>query len=277
MNKKDIQQTLDTFSSITGLNTVLVDINYRPLAESGNMCGDFCEAIHASQKCLDCCIESDIQSFSKVAQSGHTYIYTCPFGFYQAIVPVKYGEEIRAYLIISLVAEKQPFETWEKKTISAVRAIDPDMDITLLYQHLDNVQMYDKDKLGACTDTLEIFAEYLSAKLPSKVVHKTLGEAAKAYIKNNLHKKITLAALSMSLHCSTVTLTEHFRKEFGITIMQYVLNKRMELAKDLLKNTDMSVKEIAYSCGFADVEYFSRCFRDNCGNSPAKWRNSESI
>ena len=276
MDTKNIQKTLDTFSGITGLNAVLVDVNYRPLAESGNMTGDFCEAIHASQKCLDCCIESDIQAFSKVAQSGQTYIYTCPFGFYQAITPVKVEEEILAFLIVSLVAKEQPFETWEKNTLSAVRAVDADMDITSLYQHLDKVVMYSEDKLSLCTQTLEIFAQHISTKLPHKIVYPSLGEAAKAYIKNNLHKKITLSALSMSLHCSTVTLTEHFRKEFGITIMQYVLNKRMELAKELLKSTDMTVKEIAYRCGFADVEYFSRCFRDNCGNSPARWRNDPS-
>jgi AraC-like DNA-binding protein len=273
METKEIQHTLDTFSSITGLNVLLVDTNYRPMAESGNTSGDFCEAIHASQKCLDCCIDSDIESFAKATESGKSYVYTCPFGFYQAIVPVKYENELRAFLIISLVAEKQPFENWERKTLEAVRTTDPDMDIASLYQYLDNVTMYSADKLTDCTETLEIFAEHLASKLPAKAVHMSLGEAAKAYIKNNLHKKITLAALSMSLHCSTVTLTEHFRKEFGITVMQYVLNKRMELAKELLRDTELTVKDISYRCGFADVEYFSRCFRDNCGNSPARWRN----
>ena len=269
----DIQHILDTFSSVTGLNSVLVDTNYRPLAESGSISGDFCEAIHASQKCLDCCIDSDLKAFAKVSESGKTYIYTCPFGFYQAIVPVKHRDELRAFLIISLIAEEQPFDSWEERTLDAVRYTDADMDITSLYQHLDKVRMYSAEKLADFTDTLEIFAEYLAPRLPSKAVHKPLGDAAKAYIKNNLHKKITLAALSMSLHCSTVTLTEHFRKEFGITIMQYVLNKRMELAKELLRDTELTVKEISYRCGFNDVEYFSRCFRDNCGNSPARWRN----
>lgn len=273
METKEIQHTLDTFSSITGLNVLLVDTNYRPMAESGNTSGDFCEAIHASQKCLDCCIDSDIEAFSKVAGNGKPYIFNCPFGFYQAIVPVIYEEELRAFLIISLVAEKQPFESWERKTLEAVRNVDPDIDITSLYQYLDRVVMYPGDKLADCTATLEVFADFIAQKLPAKAEHKSLGEAAKAYIKNNLHNKITLAALSMSLHCSTVTLTEHFRKEFGFTVMQYVLNKRMELAKELLRDTDLTVKEISYRCGFADVEYFSRCFRDNCGNSPARWRN----
>jgi AraC-like DNA-binding protein len=69
-----------------------------------------------------------------------------------------------------------------------------------------------------------------------------------------------------------VTLTEHFKKAFGITIMQYVQQRRMALAEQMLLGSNASINEIAVACGFADVEYFSRTFKNIHGISPNRWR-----
>ena len=94
----------------------------------------------------------------------------------------------------------------------------------------------------------------------------------KRYIKNNLTEKITLSDIAWHLHCSTVTLTEHFKKEFGITIMEYVTKKRMQLAERLLITTDKTLGEIALMSGFSDVEYFSRVFKRYHSTPPGEWR-----
>ena len=105
---------------------------------------------------------------------------------------------------------------------------------------------------------------------------QTPGQLVRAYVGKNLGEKITLSKMSKNLHCSTVTLTEAFRREFGMTIMEYVLSERMKLARRLLL-TSASVTEIAASCGYPDVEYFSKCFkRENAGLSPTQWRRRET-
>ena len=98
----------------------------------------------------------------------------------------------------------------------------------------------------------------------------------KYYVKNNLDRKITLSDIAWNLHCSTVTLTEHFKAEFGITIMEYVTKKRMELAEKLLLTTDEPLREIAAMSGYSDVEYFSRTFKKFYGTAPATWRKAQS-
>ena len=52
-----------------------------------------------------------------------------------------------------------------------------------------------------------------------------------------------------------MTVTEHFKREYGITVMEYAENLRMEHAEYLLLESECSVKEIALFSGFADVEY----------------------
>ena len=120
-------------------------------------------------------------------------------------------------------------------------------------------------------------AEYIEKNDLLADHNKTLGELIKLYVKKNLHSKITLTDMSWNLHCSTVTLTEHFKKEFGITIMQYVTQQRMEQARELLLHSHASIGEIASSCGFSDVEYFSRTFKSIYGMSPNRWRKTQEI
>ena len=105
----------------------------------------------------------------------------------------------------------------------------------------------------------------------------TIGQLVKSYVKNNLSKKITLSDISWKLHYSTVTLTEHFKNEYDMTIMEYVMKKRMEKASRLLHNSELSIREVAEDCGFSDNEYFSRCFKNTYGVSPVTWRKQLKI
>lgn len=71
---------------------------------------------------------------------------------------------------------------------------------------------------------------------------------------------------------SKAYLIRIFRRTFDTTPLAYVNRRRMEKAQLQLLATDMSVKEIAYSLGFADSSYFSRLFRKHTGCTPAAYR-----
>ena len=120
---------------------------------------------------------------------------------------------------------------------------------------------------------LQVVAVYIENNNMLSYPRQSVGQMIKTYVKNNLNQKITLSDLSYSLHCSTVTLTTHFKQEFGITIMDYVTAKRMNLAEKLLLENSYSVREIAEMCGFSDSEYFSRCFKEKHNISPLGWKN----
>ena len=86
---------------------------------------------------------------------------------------------------------------------------------------------------------------------------------------------MTLDELSVRFHCSTVTLTGHFRREYGITVLQYLNARRLAQAEKMLLRTDMTLGEISDRCGFSDAEYFSRVFRRAHGVSPLRYRQME--
>lgn len=63
-----------------------------------------------------------------------------------------------------------------------------------------------------------------------------------------------------------------FRKAFGISPKEYVVNVRIAHAKILLLTTEMTGSQIAFKCGFNDIYFFFRCFRKRCGMTPGKYR-----
>jgi AraC-like DNA-binding protein len=69
-------------------------------------------------------------------------------------------------------------------------------------------------------------------------------------------------------------LTTLFKEFSGIPLKSYIINKKIELAKALLADTNDSISQIAYSIGFQDNHNFSSCFKKNTGITPTEYRNS---
>ena len=87
-----------------------------------------------------------------------------------------------------------------------------------------------------------------------------------------LLRPLSLGDLSAYFRLSRSQIIRQFRQHFGITPVQYILQKRLETARYLLDMTDMPVGEIAAKLYFTDGCYFSAVFRRHTGVSPTAWR-----
>ena len=72
-------------------------------------------------------------------------------------------------------------------------------------------------------------------------------------------------------HLSVSRFYRIFKAGVGLTPTEYINRLRINQAKELLSNTDMSVCEIAEAVGFADQNYFGRVFKKQTGTSPKKY------
>lgn len=93
------------------------------------------------------------------------------------------------------------------------------------------------------------------------------------YIHNNFAKSLTLKELATMCSLSESRFSHLFTEIFGKSPKQYIMNVRMENAKELLLDSDMSVLEVASAVGIDDQNYFSRIFKKHCGISPTEFRN----
>ena len=84
---------------------------------------------------------------------------------------------------------------------------------------------------------------------------------------------IALSDLAALMNISTMYFSNSFKAAFHISPKQYILNMRLTESQQLLLQTDLSIKEIAYSVGFENENYFSEFFTSKLGVSPRKFRN----
>ncbi|MCF2707466.1 phosphoenolpyruvate hydrolase family protein [Arcanobacterium haemolyticum] len=94
----------------------------------------------------------------------------------------------------------------------------------------------------------------------------------KQYISENYSLDIHLTDIASILHISHSRLSTIFSSEMGVTFTEYLIYFRLDIAKDLLRETDHSIKQIAASVGYRDPVQFSKTFKKKNGMSPREYR-----
>lgn len=108
------------------------------------------------------------------------------------------------------------------------------------------------------------------------VVDKQLGDVL-AFVNANYTKRINVQELAKMSFISRSQLQKKFKKYTGRSISDYIIQKRIETAKMLLRKGMRSIQEIAFDCGFNDFSYFARKFRAITGMTPRDYRNGNFL
>jgi len=101
-------------------------------------------------------------------------------------------------------------------------------------------------------------------------------EEAIAYIKAHYAEPIPRRHLAARLRCSPAHFSRLFSKTTGLPCQDFIVNYRLERARDLLRRSHLAIGEIASAVGYRDPYQFSRMFRRRLGVSPRQFRNSRA-
>jgi AraC-like DNA-binding protein len=99
---------------------------------------------------------------------------------------------------------------------------------------------------------------------------------ARDVIDGRYDERLDLETLAQEAHVSSRHFSRSFRRAFGETPHQYLLSRRLERARHLLRTTEHSVAEICLSVGFQSVGSFTTTFTRRVGVSPTTYRRATS-
>lgn len=112
-----------------------------------------------------------------------------------------------------------------------------------------------------------------SIKSESLKIKELIRISAK-YIDNNFERDISLGDVSKFVFLSPSYFTRAFKEEMGLSPISYLLKVRVERAKELLRDTDQKISDIALNVGFSNQQRFNEIFKKYTGAAPLQYRKS---
>lgn len=128
---------------------------------------------------------------------------------------------------------------------------------------------------GLSLELYKLLVELLSTVNPSEGQterYDRLITEVKEYVADHLSEKLNVQKLAEQVYMSSTHFSRVFKHQTGFTPYEYIMISRMNRAKELLHQTDLSIAQIAYASGFNSESNFIHSFSKNTGMSPKKFR-----
>lgn len=138
--------------------------------------------------------------------------------------------------------------------------------------HTDSVSEHFSYSVSLFNDIITQYGVEHYIYLKEKELSDKLIAAAAKYMQENIRKITALSDIADKYNLSYVQFSRRFKTALGVTPVEYMKNIKIKKAKQLLFDTGISIKRVAYECGFNNEYYFSNFFKKNCNISPSNYR-----
>lgn len=267
MNHEEIISVLKDLHEATNFRMSLHDNDFNEIAAYPESRLPFCALLQKNSEEFEKCLECDKEACREAQGRRNAIIYKCRYGLTEAISPLYNFGTLTGFLMMGQVADETLDKAALARKISAI-AGSPEA----AREAANSVPEVSERLTETYVRIMTLCARFLTLTnaIPSK--KPSLGESAKKYISENFDKKISIKDICHELGCSKSTLLSTFKKQYGVTVGEFLTEYRLGEAKRLLEEGELSINEIAHVTGFYDQSYFSKVFSQKCAISPSEYR-----
>jgi len=223
------------------------------------------------------CDKNNIVGCNKFLKTKTPHIYRCYAGLGEIIAPIYVRGKLLGAVLTGQIRVKN---FADKFCIEKNKYNLTEKQYKKLLVLFNKVPILTKKEFVSAAKFLYLIINYIFEKQYELLVQEkefithaeTLVEKAKQYIKSNVHKKITLKEISDYLNVSQFYFSHLFKNKEKISFKKFVLLTKLEMALNLLKNKNLTIREISEKLGFDDWAYFSKLFKKVYNIKPTDYR-----
>ena len=173
-------------------------------------------------------------------------------------------------LILSVISEFKAM--CEEDKMGAAVSME-DAHAFLYLQALELTSIFAKARRRLLHTELEANQKAVPETVVKTGVHQKVHEVA-LYLQTHIHESVSLEELAQRFFMSRSYLTRSFRNITGFSVVEYMTYIRIQKAQQLLRESDRSITEIADLCGFGNITYFEKVFKEATGQTPVQYRKN---
>lgn len=267
---EEISELINDINIITKVNCVLYDRNFHVLhAYKDSMCR-FCSLVRSDATCHEKCLASDQMGLSRAMETKRPYRYKCHMGLTETVTPIICEDIVVGFVMAGQNLLQEDLDMVEKQ-IEAFPIPSARED---LHGELKQMRFTTKAELAAMSDLVQMCADYLYMKKLIRFQDAPLSVRLKQYIDANLAEELDVAHLCRSFGVSKSSLYLISREALGKGVTDYIRERRMQKARELLAERELSVCAVAERVGYTDVGYFTKVFKKHVGCTPSAYRKN---
>ncbi len=275
--EKQIQEYSDIIFKLTGLVIDFISAEGETLRISHMVnFNPYCKMLRSCENGKKACLQCDVFNASRAAVEKKSVCYSCYAGLHEIVVPVFDEKEKYIGCMTSgqfhlsgtpLLAKKSVFELAVRYGLDGEELYQAyKMSNNLTPVQVEGILAYLKIIGKQLTSIREHLVFMDKINVPDKIA------MVKKYLDENFDSQITIESVAKKFSISPSNLAHKFKDTVNVSFQRYVNFRRLMRAREMLKETKLSISEIAYSCGFGSVSQFNRVFRSSVGCAPRQYR-----
>ena len=272
-NEKQLSELMEDFYILTGMRLALFDENLNQIIKYRSEVENFCDCMRKSKEFDEKCKNSDKCCFEICKKTKALYISKCHAGLCEATAPLMENGRIIGYMMFGQVADSKEKSDVSQNLKSIAQSYGTLTDRHL--EHIEKIKSKSTRQFKAAANILDACTKYVLAKELVRPSGEVLIKQIEKYVDDNLGESLDVSTLCRHFSISRTALYSamNFYHEQGIA--EFIKHRRLEKARQFVKSSNLTVKEIAHSVGFDDYNYFLKVFKKHFGTSPKKMLRQE--
>lgn len=254
-NEEKIRELLGAVSALTGISMAFLDPENHFLCSTARK-DDFCSRFQETGNNLEKCTCADAEILTKSQKSGRYECHICHAGLYDAAIPLVKSGILAGSVIMGRVRAEASPETPH---------LTDDPQLRALYRQ---IPCFTNGQL----ESLRILLPNILFESAISLMQDPIMDQMEEYIGGNLSSDLSVQFLCRYFHISKNLLYRRFHKRYGCTVNEYVTDRRIAYAKELLLQTDEPMYLVADKTGLGCDTYFQKIFKKKTGMTPVAYR-----